>query len=97
MTLGSLEAGRAPALIALAPVPARADYVQFNLVSDGFVPAANMVVYSEQQYNAASAARVNVARIDPVTGALSNFQRAVWSDGFGGTCNLFSASGSVDS
>jgi uncharacterized protein (TIGR03118 family) len=30
------------ALIALAPGPARADYLQFNLVSDGFVPAANI-------------------------------------------------------
>jgi hypothetical protein len=56
--------------------------------------AANtgVVVRNNSNQFATPAATHTVGTIDPVTGALSGFVPAVYSDGFGGNCNLISAS-----
>jgi hypothetical protein len=50
------------------------------------------VIHTDQAQFPSDANRIFVGTIDPITGALSGFASAVYSDGFAGKCNLISSS-----
>ena len=58
------------------------------------MPKTNRIIHTNQGYQPASAAQIFIGTIDEQTGAISGFSPIQFSDGFGGKCNLLSASAS---